>query len=845
MTVAVGGNTVKALEKVVAPLERATQVQDERLAALYGYKAYDELTDENKTTKKDLEGIKDPKHNFSIEVSIGTQKSKSQAESSSILARESNITAQGDVTITATKEDISIHGSNVSGENVTLKAQENINITASENTNITNQTSKSSQGSIGVSISLEGIGGINAGYNKAKGEIKENSTVYNPSNVTAKDTLTLESGKDTNIIGSKVSGDTVKAEVGENLNIESLQAQESYDEKNSSSGLSISVDISKNVQGKTVTGQPGIQGSANKGKIQSDYESVTDQAGIYAGEGGFDINVGKNTDLKGAVISSEADPDKNKLSTDTLTFSDIENKAEYSASSVGVNLDTRKTAEAKDAGLTPDIGTKATGDADSTTKSAIAEGTVEVRNGDTDLSNLSRDTANSLNALGKIFDKKTVAEQQELAKVFGEVAFKIVGDIAQKHQEKAYIANSLADSYEKQAQEYRDAGELEKAAESEKLATQYKEIGQKSSSWNEGGTSITALHALVGGLMAEMGGGSFASGAVGAGATEASRNLLKDLEPDLQQWGGAIIGAAAAETVGGNAQTGASTAVSGTANNDLAHGIAGVGKGVYDGICADIKGLAETFSNPLDAIGAVKDVAVAIYELGKDQGFGAVFAELGTALSGDSVNKYNAIQNAYASGEIDENTRDYRLGNLAGELAYLIATTVPAPEKLAINPGIISKLDKVTALKKTSAVLDEGKELITLPELVVIGEKIKKIEVTGEARKYWTQATEHNGIKVYQRNDLINPNFVDGRGRTNLQRMEQGLAPIGPDGSPINLHHMTQTNDSAIAEITQSFHQENTKVIHINPNTIPSGIDRNEFNKWRSDYWKNRANDFK
>jgi len=239
LTVAVGGNTVKALEKVVAPLERATQVQDERLAALYGYKAYDELTDENKTTKKDLEGIKDPKHNFSIEVSIGTQKSKSQAESSSTLARESNITAQGDVNITATKEDISIHGSNVSGENVTLKAQENINITASENTNITNQTSKSSQGSIGVSISLEGIGGINAGYNKAKGEIKENSTVYNPSNVTAKDTLTLESGKDTNIIGSKVSGDTVKAEVGENLNIESLQTQESYDEKNSSSGLSI------------------------------------------------------------------------------------------------------------------------------------------------------------------------------------------------------------------------------------------------------------------------------------------------------------------------------------------------------------------------------------------------------------------------------------------------------------------------------------------------------------------------------------------------------------------------------------------------------------------------------
>lgn len=33
---------------------------------------------------------------------------------------------------------------------------------------------------------------------------------------------------------------------------------------------------------------------------------------------------------------------------------------------------------------------------------------------------------------------------------------------------------------------------------------------------------------------------------------------------------------------------------------------------------------------------------------------------------------------------------------------------------------------------------------------------------------------------------------------------------------------MIQTNDSAIAEVTKKFHQQNTKTIHINPNTIPS-----------------------
>ena len=117
--------------------------------------------------------------------------------------------------------------------------------------------------------------------------------------------------------------------------------------------------------------------------------------------------------------------------------------------------------------------------------------------------------------------------------------------------------------------------------------------------------------------------------------------------------------------------------------------------------------------------------------------------------------------------------------------------------------------------------------------------------VENSGRKFWTNKVEHNGTKVYQRNDIIDPGRVDKMGRTNIERMEQGLAPLGPDGKSVNLHHMTQTNDSAIAEVTQRFHQQNKGIIHINPNTIPSGIDRNIFNSWRKSYWKNRVNDFK
>jgi hypothetical protein len=107
----------------------------------------------------------------------------------------------------------------------------------------------------------------------------------------------------------------------------------------------------------------------------------------------------------------------------------------------------------------------------------------------------------------------------------------------------------------------------------------------------------------------------------------------------------------------------------------------------------------------------------------------------------------------------------------------------------------------------------------------------------------WTRV-EVNGTRVYQRSDLINPSLTDKLGRTNLQRMQQGLAPLGPDGKSINLHHMLQTADGPLAEVTQTFHQTYSKTIHINPITIPSGIDRPAFDVWRSNYWMNRANRF-
>jgi len=116
-------------------------------------------------------------------------------------------------------------------------------------------------------------------------------------------------------------------------------------------------------------------------------------------------------------------------------------------------------------------------------------------------------------------------------------------------------------------------------------------------------------------------------------------------------------------------------------------------------------------------------------------------------------------------------------------------------------------------------------------------------QITQGVNQFWTNTTSFQGNLVYQRPDIINPSLTQG-GLTNIQRMQQGLAPFGPDGARIQLHHMLQTMDGPIAEVTQTFHRAYSSIIHINPNTIGSGIDRAAFNTWRSAYWINRAKDF-
>ncbi len=225
-----------------------------------------------------------------------------------------------------------------------------------------------------------------------------------------------------------------------------------------------------------------------------------------------------------------ATPEKNKLTTGTLTWSDIHNKAAYEASSFGVAYDSKKYQKTdkknyKNQGLTPVIGPTVSGKADSTTTSAIALGTIEIKdkaNQKQDLSTLSRDSKQSINALGKIFDKQTVEEQQQLIKLFGEVAYDAVGNMKLK----------------------------------------------------EGSPEKAAVDMVVGGIMSQLGGGGFGQGAAAAGLSQlAMTYIMKINDPAIQQWVAALIGAVASDLTGGNGNVGAFIALSQIRNNWQSHGI--------------------------------------------------------------------------------------------------------------------------------------------------------------------------------------------------------------------------------------------------------------------------------
>ena len=307
LTIAITSPILSALQAVQNTIKSAQQTgnsKNNRINAMSAvntgfdaYRAGQAVGQAQNTLSNVMNGSEGMDSMVGIQITYGQQKSESKTHTEGKTAAKSQVNAGGKVNIVATgagkASNITINGSDVSGKQGTfLGADNDINITAAEQNHLERSTNKSSGFNVGVAVKFgNGVAaGITVGGNRGKGKRVE------------------------------VDAD--------NLNIKSLQDKSSYDGKQT------------NISGSVTVGYGfAAGGSFSKSKINADHASVNEQAGIYAGNEGYDVNVEKHSDLKGALVTSTQTAEKegkNHFSTGTITHSDIENYSNHNAKGFGV-----------------------------------------------------------------------------------------------------------------------------------------------------------------------------------------------------------------------------------------------------------------------------------------------------------------------------------------------------------------------------------------------------------------------------------------------------------------------------------------------------------------------------
>nr|WP_318035825.1 hemagglutinin repeat-containing protein [Ralstonia pseudosolanacearum] len=538
-TLAVKSPVLDAFQNVMQESDAAGNSQNGRAAALHAIAAVDGMGGVFGSMGGAATNLgKGQKPEAKIELSWGSTSSKNTFTENSTQHNGSNIKAGGTAAFVATGDgtpgsgNVTIQGSDVNAQNVLLHAKNQVNLVNSTDTDSTRSTNESKSVSVGVSYGTGGWG-VSASMSKAHGDANSDASTQNNTHVNARGTATIVSGGDTNIAGANVKADKVVADVGGNLNLASVQDTSHSTAHQESAGGGFSVS------------QGGASGnlSFSSGRASGSYAGVNEQTGIQAGAGGFGINVKGNTDLKGAYIASTATPDKNQLTTGTLTWRDVQNHSDYSATSVGFSAggsmgnggSTYNRNEGKTTGgALPMLAQHESSSESATTRSAIAQGTITITDQahqKQDVSSLNRDTENLNGKVGKAPDLQNVlnnqADMMAAAQAAGAVVARAIGDIANAKHDEAQAAA-------KQAHENGN----------EDLAKQYAADADK---WKEGGTYRAGLHMAGGALVAGLGGGSAIGGAVGAGAASFAAPKLTALADKVSS---SVGGGAAGDVVG-------------------------------------------------------------------------------------------------------------------------------------------------------------------------------------------------------------------------------------------------------------------------------------------------------
>ncbi|HHZ4111383.1 TPA: hemagglutinin repeat-containing protein, partial [Escherichia coli] len=552
-----GNSRLEALQGVKAALSGAQAVQAGRLADAQGADAGNNNT-------------------VGISLSYGSQSSKSEQQSEQTVAKGSTLTAGNNLSIQATGSgvkgvdgDLTIQGSQIkAGNNILLQANRDVNLVSAENTSKLEGKNTSSGGSVGVGVGV-GSGGwgisVSASANQGKGSEKGNGTTHTETTVDAGNRLTIISGRDTTLTGAQAGGETVKVDAGRHLTLTSEQDSDRYDSKqqNASAGGSFTFG--------SMSGSASV--NLSRDKMHSNYDSVQEQTGIFAGRGGFDVTTGQHTQLNGAVIASTATADKNRLDTGTLGFSDIENRADFKTEHQSAGLSTGGSVAGNFLGNMANnllVGANHEGHADSTTQSAVSAGNITIRDTQSqkqDVADLKRDAAHANQTLSPIFDREKEQQRLQQAQLIGEIGNQ-VADIART---EGQIAGEKAKRDPAALNQAR--AELEAAGKpftEQDVAQRAYNNGMAASGFGTGGKYQQAIQAATAAVQGLAGGNL--SAALAGGAAPYLAEVVKTMTTDpvtgevnkaANVTAHAVVNAALAVAQGNNALAGAAGAATG------------------------------------------------------------------------------------------------------------------------------------------------------------------------------------------------------------------------------------------------------------------------------------------
>ncbi|EHZ5400067.1 contact-dependent inhibition effector tRNA nuclease, partial [Escherichia coli] len=582
LTVALSGTVGSAINNAVTSAQETKESSDSRLKALQAIKTG--LSGVQAGQAAAMATATGDPNATGVSLSLTTQKSKSQQHSESDTVSGSTLNAGNNLSVVATgknrgdnRGDIVIAGSQLkAGGNTSLDAANDVLLSGAANTQKTTGRNSSSGGGVGVSIGAGGNGaGISvfASVNAAKGSEKGNGTEWTETTIDSGKTVTINSGRDTVLNGVQVNGNRIIADVGHDLLISSQQDTSKYDSKQTSVAAGGSFTFG------SMTGSGYI--AASRDKMKSCFDSVAEQTGMFAGDGGFDITVGRHTQLDGAVIASTATPDKNHLDTGTLGFSDLHNEADYKVSHSGISLSGGGSFGDKFQGNMPGGMISAgghSGHAEGTTQAAVAEGIITIRDRDNqkqNLANLSRDPAHANDSISPIFDKEKEQRRLQTVGLISDIGSQVAdialtqGELnalkaaqdkygpvpadATEEQRQAYLAK-LRDTpeYKKEQEKYGTGSDMQRGIQAATAALQGLAGGNMAGALAgasapelaniighhagiDDNTAAKAIaHAILGGVTAALQGNSAAAGAIGAGTGEVIASAIaKSLYPGV------------------------------------------------------------------------------------------------------------------------------------------------------------------------------------------------------------------------------------------------------------------------------------------------------------------------